>query len=66
VDEKQRNLTIFNVGFGSLTVLLSTINLIANKQNEQRIFSWNVESFQTFGSSMGFGVSFKKRFNPRN
>lgn len=62
INKQQQNLTYFNVGFGSLTVLLSVINLIANKQHEQRSISWNAESFQTSGSSMGFGVSLKKRF----
>lgn len=62
INQRQKNVSIFNIGFGSVTVLLSTINLVVNSNKPKKSVSWNVYSFPTEGNNMGLGFSVRKMF----
>ncbi len=62
VNQKRKSLTVFNVGMGGLTVLLSSINLLANPNQKNQKIQLNVQEFYTVGNSPGFGLSLKTRF----
>ncbi len=61
LNETQRNLSLFHIGLGTSTMVLSTWNLITNKKPKQRMLAWNVYSFQTPNRNMGLGLSLTKQ-----
>jgi hypothetical protein len=61
VNESQRNLSLINIGLGTSTMILSSWNLITNRKQTKKTFSWNIYSFQTQDSNMGLGFSLTKR-----
>lgn len=62
INQRQKNVSYFNIGFGSATVILSTINSIVNRSQPQKSVSWNVYSIPTEGNNMGIAFSLIKRF----
>ncbi len=61
VNTSERNLSLINIGLGASTVILSSWNLITNREPREKSLSWNVYSFPTRGSHMGVGFSVTKR-----
>lgn len=61
VNPAQRNLSLINIGLGTSTMILSTLNLITNRKPKEKSLSWNVYSFPTQGSNVGLGFSLTKR-----
>lgn len=62
VNTSQRNLSLINIGLGTSTLILSSWNLITNRNPKEKSFSWNVYSFPTQDNTTGFGVNLTKRF----
>jgi hypothetical protein len=61
VNQSQRNLSLINIGLGTSTMILSSWNLITNREAKEKSLSWNIYSFPTQGSTMGLGLSLTKR-----
>lgn len=57
----QRSLSLINIGLGTSTLILSSWNLITNRKPKEKSLSWNIFSFPTPDSNMGFGFSITKR-----
>jgi hypothetical protein len=62
INESQRKLSLVNIGLGTSTLLLSTWNLIANREPKDKSVSWNIYSWPTEESTAGIGFSLRKRF----
>lgn len=58
----ERKLSLFNIGFGTSTIALSTWNMIANRKRKERTTSYNIYGFPTQDGSMAFGFNLSKRF----
>ncbi len=60
-NESEKTLSLFNIGFGTTTIILSTWNLFANKPKDEKDLSWNVFSFSTHEHNPGIGLNIIKR-----
>ncbi len=61
VNESQRNLSLINIGIGTSTIILSSWNLITNRNPKEKSLSWNIYSFPTQENNMGIGFRLTKR-----
>lgn len=61
-NEAERNLSYFNIGFGTSTVLFSAINLFHNRKKEDKPTSWNMFSYPVNSHQNGFGISMTHLF----
>lgn len=61
VNEGERNLSLLNIGLGTSTVILSSWNLIANRNHKEKSLRWNLFSFQTHDNQMGLGINLTKK-----
>jgi len=60
-NESQQILSIFNIGLGITTMILSSWNLIDNKKAEDKTVTWNFFSYPIQGNQMGVGINLTKR-----
>jgi hypothetical protein len=58
----QKTLCMTNIGIGTSTMILSTINLIINKKRPNATTQWNIYSYPTYNNEVGIGFSFSRRF----
>ena len=61
-NNSQRDLSLVNIGLGTTTLFLSSLNLISNREPKEKKVSWNAFSYPTQDRQMTFGLSFSKRF----
>ncbi|SKB50671.1 hypothetical protein [Dyadobacter psychrophilus] len=57
----QGKLSLFNIGIGTTTILLSSWNLLKQKKMEQKRTSWNIYSFPAGNNQTGLGLSFSRK-----
>ncbi|MCF2517070.1 hypothetical protein [Dyadobacter sp. CY351] len=57
----QGRLSLFNIGIGTSTILLSSWNLLRQKKMEQKRTSWNIYSFPDGNNQAGVGLSFSRK-----
>jgi hypothetical protein len=62
VNASQRNLSLLNIGLGTSSLILSSWNLITNRQVKEKPYSWNIYTFPTTARNVGIGFQFTKRF----
>ncbi|MEO5571704.1 MAG: hypothetical protein ABIT08_16820 [Bacteroidia bacterium] len=55
-------LSNINFGLGTVTIILSTINLISPKRKKQSLISWNFCSIKTFNNYSIHGIRMSRRF----
>jgi len=60
-NESQQILSIFNIGLGITTMILSSWNLIDNKKAEDKTVTWNFFSYPIQGNQRGVGFNLTKR-----
>lgn len=60
VHESQRNLSLINIGLGTSSIILSSWNLLINRQPKKKSISLNIYSFPTQQSELGLGFSLTK------
>lgn len=60
-NESERTLSMVNIGLGTSTMILSSWNLITNRKPKEKSLTWNIYSFPTRDSNMGFAFSLTKR-----
>ena len=57
-----KGFSIFNIGLGTTTIVLSAWNLITNKKAKEKKTSFNLGSFPTQDKSVGFTFTYTRRF----
>jgi hypothetical protein len=57
VNASRRNWAAANIGMGTSTLLLSSWNLITNRQKKDNAISWNLYGFPSKGNPVGFSLS---------
>ncbi|MCF2488638.1 hypothetical protein [Dyadobacter sp. CY347] len=57
----QGRLSLFNIGIGTTTILLSSWNLLRQKKMEQKRTSWNIYGFPAGNNQAGVGLSFSRK-----
>lgn len=62
VNERKRELSILNIGFGTLTVALSSYNLFKIKESKEKSYAVHLKSFSLPQNNSGVGLSFSKKF----
>lgn len=62
ISENKRDLSILNIGLGSLTLVLSSYNLFKAKENNDESFAIRLKSFSLPKNSSGIGIGFSKSF----
>lgn len=62
VNEKQKNLSLLNIGIGSTTFFLSTWKLHANNKRKNKLTTWNIHGFQTHTTDYGVVVNMNRTF----
>ncbi len=60
--KEMQGISIFNIGLGTTTIMLSAWNLITNKKPKEKKTSFNFSSFPTNNKSVGFAFTFKRKF----
>lgn len=58
----QGRLSLFNIGIGTTTMLLSGWNLVKQKKMAEKKTSWNIFSFPAGNNQQGIGLSFSQKF----
>ena len=62
-NEGQKVVSLINIGLGSSTVILSSYNLLSNRESsKKKATSWNVFSYPMTDKKIGFGFALTKRF----
>lgn len=61
-NEKQRTISMINIGLGTTSVILSAWNLITNRQQKNKRTSWNIYSFPTQDNNTGVAFSLTRKF----
>lgn len=54
--------SMFNIGFGTATMILSGYTLFKKPKNEQQMTCWNIYSFPAANNQTGIGLSLTRRF----
>ncbi|MEP1150614.1 MAG: hypothetical protein ABJH08_02695 [Balneola sp.] len=62
ISKRKRELSILNIGFGSLTVALSSYNLLNIKNESEKSYAVRLKSFSLPQNNPGVGIGFSKRF----
>lgn len=62
ISKRKRELSILNIGFGSLTVALSSYNLLNIKNESEKSYAVRLKSFSLPQNNSGVGIGFSKRF----
>lgn len=61
-NNSQKTLCMVNIGIGTSTMILSTINLIINKKQKNKLTQWNIYSYPTYNNEVAIGFSFSRQF----
>lgn len=61
-NDSQKSVCMLNIGVGTSTMILSTINLIINRKKKNQLTQWNVYSFPTYNNQVGIGFNFSRSF----
>jgi hypothetical protein len=61
-NDSQKNVCMVNIGVGTSTMILSTLNLIINRKKKNQLTQWNVYSYPTYNNQVGIGFSFSRSF----
>lgn len=62
VNERQKNLSLMNIGMGSTSFLLSTWKLHTNNKRKQKLTSWNINGYQTHFKDYGILINLNRTF----
>lgn len=62
VNKRERELSLLNIGFGTLTIALSSYNLFKIKENNEKSYAVRLKNFSLPQNNSGVGLSFSKRF----
>lgn len=60
-NESQKTLSMVNIGLGTMTMILSVWNLLANIDKKNKSVAWNFYSFPTTDRQIGLGLCFTKK-----
>lgn len=58
----KRNVSMLNIGIGAGTLIISTWNLLSNREPKQKSLSWNVFGMPAPDQTTALGIGFTKRF----
>jgi hypothetical protein len=61
-NERQKTLSMVNIGLGTTTMILSAWNLISNRKPKDKLMTWNIYSFPTQDNNTGLALSLTRRF----
>ncbi|MBI1807454.1 MAG: hypothetical protein HYR76_10440 [Ignavibacteria bacterium] len=61
-NESQKVLSIVNIGLGITTMILSTWNLVATPEYDDKNIGWNIHGFPTPNGNVGLAFSLSRRF----
>jgi len=61
-NESQKALSLINIGIGTTTMIMSTYNLLSNRQPKDKTTAWNVYSYSTAQNQLGLGFIITKKF----
>ncbi len=62
VKTTERNVSMLNIGIGAGTLIISTWNLLSNREPKQKSLSWNVYGMPAPDQTTALGIGFTKRF----
>ncbi|MEX2589651.1 MAG: hypothetical protein WD334_05545 [Chitinophagales bacterium] len=57
-----KNISLANIGFGSLAIAMGSWNLIANRSLKGKDMSFNIYGYPTIDQQFAFGVNFSRTF----
>lgn len=61
VHTTERNMSMLNIGLGAGTLVISTWNLLSNRERKPRATSWNLYSLPAPDQTMAVGISMTRR-----
>ncbi|MEP1304779.1 MAG: hypothetical protein ABJK11_01540 [Balneola sp.] len=62
VNKRERKLSLLNIGFGTLTIALSSYNLFKIKESREKSYAVRLKSFSLPQNNSGIGIGFSKSF----
>lgn len=62
VNKRNRELSLLNIGFSTLTISLSSYNLFKNKENPENSYTFRLKNFSLPQNNSGMGISVTKSF----
>lgn len=61
-NESRKILSMVNIGLGTTTMILSSLNLITNRKSKDKKMTCDLNSFQTPDNSIGIAFTLKRKF----